>query len=329
MSVATHFIAIDWGTSHLRAYLCLVSAYQPVQVIERVNNFGVKKIQSDFKTTLLESITPWIEQHGVLDILMIGQIGSSIGWKETQYLPCPVAPSSVISAGVNFVCNGNPITIFPGLSCQTLNGLFDAMRGEEMQLLGWLNLNPLHQQGRHLICMPGTHTKWVLIENGIVQVFKTALTGELYDLLSNHSVLIQQTTSKAEFDFDAFNQGAQFIIDSDIDNFSHGLFSVRSEQLFGDTSAKQAHCYLSGLLIAHDVKAALQAKEWDLSTLPPVTIIGSNHLSQCFAKVLNYCQISTKLSSAYEATLTGFEVVYRTLNPSTTAPLATPYKAKT
>ncbi|WP_076540579.1 2-dehydro-3-deoxygalactonokinase [Shewanella sp. UCD-KL21] len=309
-----HFIAIDWGTSHLRAYLCHISVKQPIQVIERVNSLGVQKIQSDFQTTLLETISPWVERYGVLDILMIGQIGSSIGWKETPYLPCPIAPEQIIYAGMSFCCHGNPITIFPGLSCQIAPHHFDAMRGEECQLLGWLNLSAANKQGRHLVCLPGTHTKWVLIEDGVVQLFKTALTGELYDLLSNQSVLIQDKATETDFDFDAFTQGAKFILDSEIDNFSHGLFSVRSQQLFNNTSPKQAHCYLSGLLIAHDVKAAINAKEWDFSGLPPITIIGPEHLSQCFANVLSRCQINTQLVSVNQATLKGFEVVYQKMS---------------
>uniref|UniRef100_UPI004048D30A 2-dehydro-3-deoxygalactonokinase n=1 Tax=Shewanella sp. TaxID=50422 RepID=UPI004048D30A len=106
-----HFIAVDWGTSHLRAYLCFAEASKPLKVLEQVNNVGVKKVLTDFQTTLMDSIAPWAKRFGHLPILMIGQIGSSIGWKETQYLHCPISPTEVISAGTRFNCQGHQVTI--------------------------------------------------------------------------------------------------------------------------------------------------------------------------------------------------------------------------
>ncbi|AZG71449.1 2-dehydro-3-deoxygalactonokinase [Shewanella livingstonensis] len=306
-----HFIAVDWGTSHLRAYLCLAKANEPLTVLEQANNLGVKKIETDFETTLMDSIAPWALRFGKLPILMIGQIGSSIGWKETQYLTCPISPTEVITAGTRFDSQGHQVIIFPGLSCQLYNQLHDSMRGEEFHLLGWLAMAPQHLIGRHLVCLPGTHTKWVLIEEGKIVLFKTALTGELYDLLSSNSVLIQEKVSDLEFDFAAFIQGADFILSSAHDNFYHGLFSVRSKQLFEGYSTKQAHAYLSGLLIGCDVRAAMGAQEWQLTELASVAIIGPPHLSQCFIEVLHHCDVRTTLWDVTEATLTGFNVVYQ------------------
>ncbi|GGB65285.1 2-dehydro-3-deoxygalactonokinase [Shewanella inventionis] len=306
-----HFIAVDWGTSHLRAYLCLAEANKPLTVLEQVNNVGVKKVLTDFQTTLMDSIAPWAKRFGHLPILMIGQIGSSIGWKETQYLHCPISPTDVISAGTQFNCQGHQITIFPGLRCQLHNHLHDSMRGEEFHLLGWLAMAPQHLVGKHLVCLPGTHTKWVLIEDGKVVLFKTALTGELYDLLSSNSVLIQEKVSDLEFDFDAFIQGADFSLSSATDNFAHGLFSVRSKQLFEGFTTKQAHAYLSGILIGCDVRAAKHATEWALSQLSSIAIIGPPHLNQCFAKALNLCNVKTTLWNVTDATLAGFNVVYQ------------------
>jgi len=306
-----HFIAVDWGTSHLRAYLCLAEANKPLTVLEQGNNVGVKKIITDFETTLMDSVAPWAARFGQLPILMIGQIVSSIGWKETQYLACPISPTEVISAGTRFNCQGHQVTIYPGLRCQLHNHLHDSMRGEEFHLLGWLAMAPQHLQGRHLVCLPGTHTKWVLIEDGKVVLFKTALTGELYDLLSSNSVLIQEKVSDLEFDFDAFIQGADFSLSSATDNFTHGLYSVRSKQLFEGYTTKQAHAYLSGLLIGCDVRAAKHATEWQLTQLSSVAIIGPPHLSLCFAKALNFCNINTTLWDVTEATLAGFNMVYQ------------------
>ena len=150
-----------------------------------------------------------------------------------------------------------------------------------------------------------------LIEEGKVILFKTALTGELYDLLSSNSVLIQEKVSDLDFDFDAFVQGADFSLSSATDSFAHGLFSVRSKQLFEGFTTKQAHAYLSGILIGNDVRAAKHATEWALSQLSSIAIIGPTHLNQCFAKALSLCHVKTTLWNVTDATLAGFNVVYQ------------------
>ncbi len=74
--------------------------------------------------------------------------------------------------------------IIPGLRCAGLTGAPDVMRGEETQVLGWLAQHPDRQQGRHLVCHPGTHAKWVVVEDGRIVRFVTAMTGEMFAVLS-------------------------------------------------------------------------------------------------------------------------------------------------
>jgi len=302
-------IAVDWGTSHLRAFLCRVNENKNLTIIDKANGLGVSKVIHSFEKTLFDCINPWVHQHGKLPIFMMGQIGSNIGWKETNYIPCPTQLEDISANCVNFACAGHDITIIPGLSCRLYNDMHDVMRGEEMQVLGWLQQSPQHLIGSHLICLPGTHTKWVLIESGKIVLFKTAMTGELYDLLSTQSILIQ--ASNAEFNQASFQLGADFTLKSEQGSFIHGLFSVRSKQLFGELSHSQAKSYLSGLLIGSDVRAAMNAQEWQSSQLAQVSIIGAKNLSQLFSQVLKVHGINTKIYPVADMTLSGFNSVYQ------------------
>jgi 2-dehydro-3-deoxygalactonokinase len=309
LSIHEYIVAVDWGTSHLRAFLCKVNNDSPLKLVDKANGLGVNKVIHSFEQTLFDCIAPWVRQYGKIPIFMMGQIGSSIGWKETGYLPCPTELGDIADQGVCFSCAGHNITIIPGLSCRLSNDNYDVMRGEELQALGWLQQDVQRFKGTHLLCLPGTHTKWVLIKAGKIELFKTAMTGELFDLLTNHSILIQK--GDAIFDKPSFKKGADFTLKSELGSFTHGLFSVRSKQLFGELTNSQASSYLSGLLIGSDVRAALNAEEWQLSELGEVSIIGAKHLSQQFSQVLEMHGINTKLCKVSEMTLLGFNAVYQ------------------
>lgn len=312
MQMASYFIAVDWGTSRLRAFLCKVGADGSLELIARAAGLGVRKSPLSFEETLMQCISPWEFEYGKLPVFLAGQIGSSIGWKETAYLACPISPQEIAKSCVHFTCNGYDITVIPGLSCQLENDNYDCMRGEELQILGWLQLAEQNQKGRHLVCLPGTHTKWVLIEDGKIHLFKTALTGELFDLITNHSVLIQEKSTL--FNQEAFDSGAAFTLHSEMGSFIHGLFSVRSKQLFGQLSAQEASSYLSGLLIGSDVRAAMNAVEWSLSAQDKVSVIGAPHLSSCFARVLESQSITTEICKVTATTLLGFKSVFQSIH---------------
>lgn len=311
-------IAVDWGTSHLRAYLCRqcppshANGFNELELKEWKKGAGVLKVTHDFESELFRVLQPWLNQYGTLPIIMMGQIGSSIGWRETPYLECPVSPSDVAAHCVYFECRSHQIAVVPGLSCTHNNGMRDVMRGEEMQVLGWLQLSEAHQTGERIICLPGTHTKWVRVLNGEIQVFKTALTGELFDLLSHGSVLIQQRSD--HFDFATFEQGVRFTLESDIGSFSHGLFSVRSKQLFGELSPENSLAYLSGVLIGSDVRAAINATEWSLTPGAHVSVIGSKQISHCFSQALQLAGMKTTIYSAKQTSLNGIAVVNQISN---------------
>ena len=303
-----YIVIVDWGTSYLRAYLCEVTANSLTR-LDTALGLGVLKVDGNFEGELFNRIRPWVEKFGIMPIMMSGQIGSSLGWHETKYLACPTQPEAIASSCYRFSTQEHCMAIIPGLSCSHDNDYHDVMRGEELQVLGWLEQDPIHKKGTHLVCLPGTHTKWILIKDGEIKLFKTAMTGELYDLLCSHSVLIQP--GKKEYNFEAFEQGATYTLNSKLGSLTHGLFSVRTKQLFKELPPEHAASYLSGMLIGSDVRAALNATEWRLAELDNIAIVGSNHLSEQFSHVLTLLNISNKLFSVEDCSIAGFSKLYK------------------
>lgn len=301
------YIAIDWGTSRLKAYLCCLKPEQTVEIIDEISAAGVQKNTQDFAKIFRDTTQKWRDEYGLLPAYLGGQIGSSIGWKETPYISCPVAPADIVTAQIEFECEGQKLNVLPGMSCTLANGHFDVMRSEEIQVLGWLQASAKHRNGTYLICLPGTHTKWILVQDGVIKMFKTAMTGELYDLLTHSSILIQAPSD--EFDAEAFDLGAKFTLASASGSLIHGLFSVRTKQLFDQLSPAQANSYLSGLLIGSDVRAAIYAEEWNFEQVDEVIIIGESHISDLFNRVIRGQTSSLRCFHGKQATVLGFAAV--------------------
>jgi 2-dehydro-3-deoxygalactonokinase len=301
------YIAIDWGSSQLKAYLCCLKPEQNVEIIDEATAAGVQKNSQDFALIFSTTTAKWRAEYGLLPVFLGGQIGSSIGWKQSPYIACPVAPADIVTAQIEFDFNGQKINVLPGLSCVLANGHFDVMRSEEIQILGWLQASASHRNGTYLVCLPGTHTKWILVRDGVIEMFKTAMTGELYDLLTHSSILIQAPSK--EFEEEAFDLGAKFTLASASGSLIHGLFSVRTKQLFEQLNPVEANSYLSGLLIGSDVRAAIFADEWDIDTVDEVIIIGESHLSSLFERVLRKQTSEVRCFHGKQATVLGFAAI--------------------
>ncbi|MEW6997770.1 2-dehydro-3-deoxygalactonokinase [Colwelliaceae bacterium BS250] len=304
-----YIITVDWGTSFLRAYLCQVSGQADLRLIDTKIGRGVSKCDGKFELELMACIESWQSEYGKLPVYMSGQISSSIGWKNTQYLPCPLVPKDIAFGGEIFSANGHDIYILPGTSCEYPDGSFDVMRGEELQILGWMQLTLSHEVGKHILCLPGTHTKWVLVENGSIQLFRTAMTGELFDMLSNGSMLIQEP--QVDFDLKSFTEGAEYVLKGNAGDFSHDLFSVRTRQVMNQISKQQASSYLSGVLIGTDARAAQKSKYWEFDQVDSIHIIGSVKISEYFAVVLELMGCNSKFYDAKQTSLLGFASIMK------------------
>jgi len=242
-------IAIDWGTSSLRAYRLGADG----SVVERRSApLGIMQVEaSRFADALETQIGDWLSA-GDAPVVMSGMVGSRQGWVEVPYASCP-AGAAEIASGLREVRWGRRRAwIAPGLSSRDAAGVPDVMRGEETQILGVLDGLPVAAS----ICLPGTHSKWVEVRDGTIVRFSTHMTGEVFAVLKAHSIL-GRMMREAPTDQQWFAAGVRRAQDSG--GLLHHLFGVRARGLFGEVPEEASASYLSGIIIGHELVAARSA----------------------------------------------------------------------
>ena len=306
------FVAGDWGTSHLRLFLCDSQG----MTLDSCIGPGAADLSGQFANVFESLMARWEERHGVLPAVLCGMVGSSIGWTQAPYVPCPAKPGQIAEACATL--RGGRVHIVPGLSCRNRFNAPDFLRGEETQILGALNLQRTLCQGRRLLCLPGTHTKWVVLEEGAVREFFTAPTGELFAVLCDHSVLVRNRNRvETVIDTDAFKQGLASFNEFPQAQLLHRFFECRSRQLNSELSAPAAAAYLSGLLVASDVHGALQLLSDSITT--PVYLIGTSQLTQLYAAALAVHGYHAYAVDGAEASLRGLTQVRQLLSQQVAA----------
>lgn len=233
------FLAIDWGTTNRRLYR--IGDAGKFEALFR-DDKGVANLRPDVFPSEIERIR---RQFGDLPVLCAGMVGSNRGWIEVPYAPCPTGIDA-LAAGVIWV-EPSRTAIVPGVTWS--NGLrCDVMRGEEVQLLGAVEggLAPPDS----VLCQPGTHCKWAWTENGRLDRFVTAITGEIFSLLRRFSLLQPQLAGGVVLD-DSFKAGLKDADDGDL--LAH-LFAVRADAASGSNRIRNPSSYVSGLLIGSDVQ---------------------------------------------------------------------------
>lgn len=301
------YITGDWGTSRLRLSLC-----RGERVLETRQGPGIGGLREPPAEVLHRLTAGWREAYGALPTLLCGMAGSRNGWRETPYVPCPADLRALREAALRFEAQGTPITIAPGLSCQGRLGSPELMRGEETQIAGALALHPDLDTGRHLLCLPGTHTKWAWLEDGQVRDFLTALTGEIFALLRDGSTLTRAGsapvagTAGATAADDGFQHGLETAASLGKASVLHALFSVRSRQLIDGRPHDWAVSYLSGLLIGADVHGAIAL----FDGREHVVLIGDGALNERYALALRREGISASPLDGEHCALAGLRTLW-------------------
>lgn len=266
-------IGVDWGTTSLRAYRLAADG----QVRDRIQApDGIQHVRS-FPDALSRTIGPWLAE-GEDRVLLAGMVGSRQGWTETPALPCPAGPREIAAALVAVPFDRARVLMVPGLCTKDAEGVPEVMRGEETQLLG------VDLPDEALVCLPGSHSKWARIGDGRIAAFRTHLTGEAYAALRCHTILGRMMTEGAD-DLTAFDRGVARAGDGG--GLLHHLFGVRTLGLAGALAETGAASYLSGLLIGHEVRAALSAAHRPPRQL--VNLIGNPALCALYARAIDAC----------------------------------------
>lgn len=290
MADAGIWIAADWGTTHLRVWH--MSEDGDVLGEARSDKGMASLAQEEFEPALLDLIEPWLEEDQRKDVIACGMVGARQGWIEADYVAVPSAPPS--QGGLtNALCEDQRIrvSIIPGMK---QDDPADVMRGEETQIAGFLSLRP---EFEGTLCMPGTHTKWVQIGGGEVLRFASSLTGELFALLSSHSVLRHSVSGDGQ-NLASFKQGAEIAVKSEGKALAD-IFSIRAEDLLHGQPADAGRGNLSGLLIGSEVAAR---KDW---LEGEVVILGEPGLTNLYGMAIETAGGAAEEVQAMDLTLRG------------------------
>jgi 2-dehydro-3-deoxygalactonokinase len=291
------FIAGDWGTTKLRLALCDRNGIR-----ERRDGPGIGQLAGAPAAVFLDLSAAWRAAHGPLPAYLCGMVGSRAGWREVPYAPCPADPRSLAAGAAIFDLDQGRISIVPGLSCLNPLGGPDVMRGEETQILGALLLHPALSRGRHLLVLPGTHSKWVELEDGSIRHFLTVPTGEVFALLRAHSTLAKAAPPEAAPNRAGFAQGL-----ARRGPLPQILFETRARQLIDGMPAEEALGFLSGLLIGADVTGALDSFPGFART----HLIGDPALCRLYAEALAFHNVDSSALDGGDCAFAGLRSIFK------------------
>lgn len=295
-AITADWIAVDWGTTNARAWAMSADGRALANVI---SDKGMSTLTApDYEPVLLDMIAPWLGA-GVTDVVICGMAGSRQGWTEAAYASVPAQPTGGTLATAPTHDPRVSVHILPGLSQATPA---DVMRGEETQIAGFLFHNPDFDG---VICLPGTHSKWVHISAGEVVSFRTFITGELFETLAQHSVLRHSVGQG--WDSNAFDAAVDEAL-SKPEMLAARLFTIRADGLLNGVNGDAARARLSGLLIGAEIAAA---KPYWLGQ--NIALIGAPKLSALYAQALEAQGVLTVVASVNEMTLAGLRAAHASL----------------
>ena len=290
-------IAADWGTSNLRVW----GIDHEGKVVNTITNGkGMSSLMpSEFEPYLISLIENWLpeEKNAKCPIIICGMAGAKTGWKEAAYLkaPCPPINEEKIIK-VETEDQRISVSIIPGIMQKSPP---DVMRGEETQIAGYLSKNPDFDG---IICLPGTHTKWVHISAGEIVSFKTFMTGEIFLSLSEHSIL-KSSVQSDDLDPTSFLEAFEDTY-SNPALLSSKLFGLRAADLLENTSTKLLKSKLSGYLIGSELAGA---KSYWLGQ--NIVMIGNDDLCVLYEKALKELGINATIENTQNVTLNGLKKV--------------------
>jgi 2-dehydro-3-deoxygalactonokinase len=267
-------IAIDWGTSTARAYS--LDAKGTI-VGERSAALGVQRVTDGRFGEALATLCGGALPTDV-PAVACGMIGSRQGWIEAPYLECPAGIAAIAAALV--LVPGTRLHIVPGLIARDAAGVPDVMRGEETQIFGALADGAVT---RSVYVLPGTHSKWAVTSAAGVDTFATFMTGELYAVLREHSILGRLAATGG--DATAFDRGVQASLRAGA-TLSHDLFSARSLALTAELASEGVGDYLSGLLVGAEIAAARAWVADNAAVCTGVTLVGEAALCERYRRAL-------------------------------------------
>ncbi|MBM6596185.1 2-dehydro-3-deoxygalactonokinase [Microvirga pudoricolor] len=290
------FIVADWGTSRFRGYLL-----DNETILDEVSSEeGVSNLQAgQHRDVFLKRCGTWLAANPDAPILLVGMVGSREGWAMAPYATCPAGSAEIAEALMPVeIGNGRRAYIVPGLTCAPAPGAADVMRGEETLVLG-----SGVEDG--LVCLPGTHPKWIEMRGGRIERFATYMTGEMYALLREHSMIGRPATEPEDSRGFAMgleaaerNNGSD---DAHHVGLLHLLFGARAAVVSGQMASNLLAPYLSGLLTGDEINGALS----QFNRPARVTIVANSPRADLYVTALERHGIATTIKVPQGALIAG------------------------
>lgn len=322
VTAAPALIALDWGTSSLRAFRLGADG---AVLDEAASRHGVQNLPepgpAGFERALEEICGGWLAAGPDLPVVAGGMVGSAQGWVEAPYVRCPADAAALADHAARAVTTGGrPILIAPGLLHDPEGGTPDVIRGEEIQIAGALAEHPAYAD-RALVALPGTHCKWARIEAGRIVDFSTYMTGEIFAVLRRHSILgrlMTETPPEPALGLAAFDMGVADARASRPGDFGRQIFAARTLALTGRLPAEAVADYLSGLLIGQEVVSVLGDPAVAVGEAAPLILVGEPGLCRRYARALaaHGAEIAAELASTAPAGLFRFAVAAGLVAPA-------------
>lgn len=309
-------LALDWGTSSLRAYV-LDRAGEPLALrqepwgLMQVDEVSGKQGAAGYEILFDRVLGDWASLPRDIPVITCGMVGSAQGWQEVPYLPVPSAAADLARqlAPIRH-SNGRTIWAVPGW--REAGALPNVMRGEETQILGalaqWRALRgQVQTPAQHrwsdeadvLLCLPGSHSKWARMAGDTIVHFDTFMTGEAFNAFSRHTILARTIAQGADPDADAFERGVRTALADDSKGLLANVFSCRTLGLAGELSGSQQADYLSGLLIGAEIAGMRPALDCDIA------LVGDDALCRRYATALTLAEIGRDVPILSTATERG------------------------
>jgi len=287
---AAQLMGADWGSTGLRLFL-IGAGGEVLDTRAGAQGSTAMNGSADAYLAALDALAgDWLSAAPDLPLVVCGMAGSKHGWHEIPYATCPAEVDNLLATTAPLPAlpaagGGRRMAIVPGLLYAPDTAAPDVMRGEETQIAGALALHP-ELAAQACIVMPGTHSKWARLRDNTVLSFATHMTGELFALLTQHSVLNRLMAQTDQAQPEAFEQGVRAARDDEHANLGHQLFAVRTlgltERLPGEALAD----YMSGLLIGHELRSGLNWRAAAGLQQAPLVLIGEPGLCDRYAQAL-------------------------------------------
>ncbi len=294
-------IYIDWGTTNCRIF-CLDANFK---ILSENNypNYGILSLKTNdnYLKFYQECIQP-LRKSEDIPIYTSGMVGSSpYGWQEAPQLTIPITKEELHKHIVP-VKDVKNMFIIPGIKKEANEEVIDVIRGEEIQAFGIANTI---KEKDAMICLPGTHSKWLLLEGNQITDFKTEMTGELFNILCKHSILGALMTSDVkEINTAYFLKGVKEAKENN--NLLNSLFKGRASFLNKPDKDNIIGSYVSGILIGYEIAKVVESIDLKNKT---IYIISSASLELPYTIALEYYNLKSNNIPAKEAGIQGLKAI--------------------